>query len=202
MVRRIYRMALEGYGLAETATAPCRRWRVNPPTTGAAVGQAGGSKCTVEPTKWGHTTVKKILTLQEYCGDVINFKSYSKSYKMKKGLRTRKRTGRSSSMSMKPSLTARLGKRCRRSKKGRAAKAHGHAGASVFSGLLKCPGAAATSISTSTRTTTTSSFSVVKNHNSGYRKCSKTHYIRLDFFRASRFVRGQAAGLLRQRIRK
>ena len=44
----------------------------------------GGSKSTVEPTKWGHTTVKKILTLQEYCGDVINFKSYSKSYKMKK----------------------------------------------------------------------------------------------------------------------
>ena len=25
----------------------------------------GGSKSTVEPTKWGHTTVKKILTLQE-----------------------------------------------------------------------------------------------------------------------------------------
>ena len=38
----------------------------------------------MEPTKWGYTTVKKILTLQEYCGDVINFKSYSKSYKMKK----------------------------------------------------------------------------------------------------------------------
>ena len=30
------------------------------------------------------TTVKKILTLQEYCGDVINFKTYSKSYKMKR----------------------------------------------------------------------------------------------------------------------
>ena len=32
----------------------------------------------------GHTTIKKILTTQEYCGDVINFKSYSKSYKMKR----------------------------------------------------------------------------------------------------------------------
>ena len=43
-----------------------------------------GGKSTVEPTKWGHTTVKKILTLQKYCGDVINFKSYSKSYKIKR----------------------------------------------------------------------------------------------------------------------
>ena len=32
----------------------------------------------------GHTTIKKIFTTQEYCGDVINFKSYSKSYKMKR----------------------------------------------------------------------------------------------------------------------
>ena len=27
VVRRIYRMALEGYGLAEIAAPPCRRWR-------------------------------------------------------------------------------------------------------------------------------------------------------------------------------
>lgn len=26
----------------------------------------------------------KILSLQEYCGDIINFKTYSKSYKNKK----------------------------------------------------------------------------------------------------------------------
>jgi hypothetical protein len=33
---------------------------------------------------WKHSTVSKILSLQEYCGDVINFKTYSKSYKNKK----------------------------------------------------------------------------------------------------------------------
>ena len=43
----------------------------------------------MEPTKWGHTTIKKILATQEYCGDVINFKSYSKSYKMKKRIENR-----------------------------------------------------------------------------------------------------------------
>lgn len=66
--RRIYRMALEGYGWQKQPPAlPPMAWSI-PPTT------------------------------------------------------TRRKTGRSFSMSMKLSLTARLGKRFRRSKKGRAAK--------------------------------------------------------------------------------
>ena len=43
-----------------------------------------GLKANQEPDKWNHSTVAKILSLQEYCGDVINFKTYSKSYKHKK----------------------------------------------------------------------------------------------------------------------
>ena len=85
VVRRIYRMALEGYGLAETAAALGADGIVNPTYYWRSKSTSrGGSKSTLEPTKWNHTTVKKILTLQEYCGDVINFKSYSKSYKMKR----------------------------------------------------------------------------------------------------------------------
>lgn len=42
-----------------------------------------GTKNEVDPYKWGRTTVAKILTQQEYCGDVINFKTYSKSFKNK-----------------------------------------------------------------------------------------------------------------------
>ena len=84
VVRRIYRMALEGYGLAETAAQLAADGVVNPTYYWRSRGTSrGGSKSTVEPTKWGHTTVKKILTLQEYCGDVINFKTYSKSFKDK-----------------------------------------------------------------------------------------------------------------------
>ena len=43
----------------------------------------GGKKTQENPYKWCKTTVGKILAQQEYCGDVINFKSYSKSYKNK-----------------------------------------------------------------------------------------------------------------------
>ena len=66
VVRRIYRMALEGYGLAETAARLAADGVVNPTYYWRSRGTSrGGSKSTVEPTKWGHTTVKKILTLQD-----------------------------------------------------------------------------------------------------------------------------------------
>ena len=34
-------------------------------------------------TKWNASTIVNILTLQEYCGDVLNFKTYSKSFRNK-----------------------------------------------------------------------------------------------------------------------
>ena len=84
VVRRIFQLALDGCGLAEIAASLEQAGIVNPTYYWRAHGtNRGGSKSTLEPTKWGHTTVKKILIRQEYCGDVINFKTYSKSYKMK-----------------------------------------------------------------------------------------------------------------------
>lgn len=99
---RIYHMALEGYGLAEMAVALEQDGVYNPTYYWRSQGtNRSGSKSTLEPTKWGHTTVKKILGLQEYCGDVINFKSYSKSYKMKHRIESRAIF----SMSITPLLT-------------------------------------------------------------------------------------------------
>ncbi len=42
-----------------------------------------GKKTQTNPYKWCKTTVQKILSQQEYCGDIINFKTYSKSFKNK-----------------------------------------------------------------------------------------------------------------------
>jgi len=43
----------------------------------------GGKRTQPNPYKWAKTTVAKILAQQEYCGDIINFKTYSKSFKNK-----------------------------------------------------------------------------------------------------------------------
>ena len=44
------------------------------------------SKLSTNPYYWGTSTVGSILRRYEYCGHLINFKTYSKSYKLKKRL--------------------------------------------------------------------------------------------------------------------
>ena len=183
VVRRIYRMALEGYGLAETAAQLAADGVVNPTYYWRNRGTSrGGSKSTVEPTKWGHTTVKKILTLQEYCGDVINFKSYSKSYKMKKRIENPEEN-RAIFLNVHEAIIDRqTWEKVQALQKGtRRKKPTVTQEPSVFSGLLKCPECGGNLNFHFNQNNHDIKFFSCQNHNSGYRKCSKTHYIRLDF---------------------
>ncbi len=183
VVRRIYRMALEGYGLAETAAQLAADGVVNPTYYWRSRGTSrGGSKSTVESTKWGHTTVKKILTLQEYCGDVINFKSYSKSYKMKKRIENPEEN-RAIFLNVHEAIIDRqTWEKVQALQKGtRRKKPTVTQEPSVFSGLLKCPECGGNLNFHFNQNNHDIKFFSCQNHNSGYRKCSKTHYIRLDF---------------------
>ena len=183
VVRRIYRMALEGYGLAETAAQLAADGVVNPTYYWRSRGTSrGGSKSTVEPTKWGHTTIKKILTLQEYCGDVINFKSYSKSYKMKKRIENPEEN-RAIFLNVHEAIIDRqTWEKVQALQKGtRRKKPTVTQAPSVFSGLLKCPECGGNLNFHFNQNNHDIKFFSCQNHNSGYRKCSKTHYIRLDF---------------------
>lgn len=183
VVRRIYRMALEGYGLAETATRLAADGVVNPTYYWRSRGTSrGGSKSIVEPTKWGHTTVKKILTLQESCGDVINFKSYSKSYKMKKRIENPEEN-RAIFLNVHEAIIDRqTWEKVQALQKGtRRKKPTVTQEPSVFSGLLKCPECGGNLNFHFNQNNHDIKFFSCQNHNSGYRKCSKTHYIRLDF---------------------
>ena len=183
VVRRIYRMALEGYGLAEIAARLAADGVVNPTYYWRSRGTSrGGSKSTVEPTKWGHTTVKKILTLQEYCGDVINFKSYSKSYKMKKRIENPEEN-RAIFLNVHEAIIDRqTWEKVQALQKGtRRKKPTVTQEPSVFSGLLKCPECGGNLNFHFNQNNHDIKFFSCQNHNSGYRKCRKTHYIRLDF---------------------
>ena len=183
VVRRIYRMALEGYGLAEIAARLAADGVVNPTYYWRSRGTSrGGSKSTVEPTKWGHTTLKKILTLQEYCGDVINFKSYSKSYKMKKRIENPEEN-RAIFLNVHEAIIDRqTWEKVQALQKGtRRKKTTVTQAPSVFSGLLKCPECGGNLNFHFNQNNHDIKFFSCQNHNSGYRKCSKTHYIRLDF---------------------
>lgn len=84
VVRDIFRMCLEGKG-NETIARILQENKVLVPMAywqSQGLGR-GGKKTQENPYKWCKTTVAKILSQQEYCGDIINFKTYSKSFKNK-----------------------------------------------------------------------------------------------------------------------
>ena len=183
VVRRIYRMALEGYGLAETAAALGADGIVNPTYYWRSKGTSrGGSKSTLEPTKWGHTTIKKILTTQEYCGDVINFKSYSKSYKMKRRIENPEEN-RAIFLNVHEAIIDRpTWEKVQALKAGtRRKRPTVTQEPSAFSGVMKCPECGGNLNFHFNQNNHDIKFFSRQNHNSGLRKCSSTHYIRLDF---------------------
>ena len=84
VVQEIFRMALEGKGNETIARILQERKILNCTAYWQSKGIGrGGKKTQPNPYKWGKTAVEKILARQEYCGDVINFKTYSKSFKNK-----------------------------------------------------------------------------------------------------------------------
>ena len=183
VVQRIYQMTLEGSGLAEIAAALGADGIVNPTYYWRSRGvNRSGSKSTVEPTKWGHTTVKKILTLQEYCGDVINFKSYSKSYKIKRRIENPEENRAIFLNVHEPIIDRATWEKVQALTKGtRRKRPQVTQEPSVFSGYLKCPECGGNLNFHFNQGNHDIKFFSCQNHNSGLRKCSSTHYIRLDF---------------------
>ena len=86
VVKRIFQMSLEGKG-NETIARILHEEKVLVPTSymiEKGIRQSGRKPA--DPCKWMATTVGRILESQEYCGDVINFKTYSRSFKDKRRL--------------------------------------------------------------------------------------------------------------------
>ncbi|WP_242699627.1 recombinase family protein [Faecalibacterium sp. Marseille-P9590] len=85
VVRRIFDMTLEGFGTEQIATQFEKEGILTPQTywIQKGIGRPGKTK-TRPATKWNGSTITHLLYQQEYCGDVLNFKTYSKSYKNKK----------------------------------------------------------------------------------------------------------------------
>ena len=84
VVQDIFRMCLEGKGQETIARILQERNILIPMAYWYSLGlKRAGKQPQADPYKWGKTSVAKILANQEYCGDIINFKTYSKSFKNK-----------------------------------------------------------------------------------------------------------------------
>ena len=85
VVRRIFDMTLSGLGTMQIAERLETEGILTPRAYWIAKGiSRAGSGKTLPPAHWNHSTVIRVLNTQEYCGDILNFKTYSKSYKLKR----------------------------------------------------------------------------------------------------------------------
>ena len=84
VVQRIFRLCIEGNGNETIARILQDDKVLVPQAYWQSKGMSrGGKKTQPNPYKWCKTTIAKMLEQQEYCGDIINFKSYSKSFRNK-----------------------------------------------------------------------------------------------------------------------
>lgn len=84
IVKDIFKMCLEGKGNETIARILQERKVLTPTAYWTSKGiRKGGKKTNLDPYKWNNSTVETILSKQEYCGDIINFKTYKKSFKNK-----------------------------------------------------------------------------------------------------------------------
>ena len=88
IVKRIFEMCANGMGVGKICDTLTREQVLAPSvyafkTTGSKSGQPDLTR----PYHWAQTTVRKILENREYVGDTVNFKTYSKSNKLKKRLK-------------------------------------------------------------------------------------------------------------------
>ena len=160
VVRRIYSMTLEGYGTEQIAAQLEKDEILTPRAYWLKKGIKRPGKGKQQPaTKWNSSTVTKILSLQEYCGDILNFKTYSKSYKNKKRLENDLKIGSSSRTSTSRLSSGPYLSRCSRSGEKSASVAPTKASTTCSLVCWSVPTAAAIFTSTSIRVTRRSSIS-------------------------------------------
>ena len=182
VVRRIFRMTVDGYGTEQIATilseekvlTPIAYWREK------GVNRPGKSKLR-GPYMWNSSTITHILSLQEYCGDVLNFKTYSKSYKNKKRLANDRENWVIFQDVHEPIIERAVFEQVQQ-KRGKIRKRRTHEGErNMFSGLLVCADCGHNLHFHFNQGNPDIKYFNCSNYKGNRGTCTSTHYVRVDF---------------------
>ena len=87
IVKRIFEMSAMGIGIVKICDTLSKEKFLRPSVyLFQKTGNRSGNPNPNRPYHWALTTIRRILSIQVYCGDTVNFKTYSKSNKLKKRL--------------------------------------------------------------------------------------------------------------------
>lgn len=126
--------------------------------------------------------IHKILALQEYCGDVINFKTFSKSYRNKKRIVTDEKDRAIFCGVHEPIIERGLWEKAQTVRGSRKRQPTKSSERSIFAGLLRCSDCGKNLNYHFNQGNHDIKYFNCPNHNGGRRStCPTTHYIRLDF---------------------
>ena len=182
VVRRIYSMTLEGYGTEQIATQLERDEILTPRAYWLKKGIKRPGKGKQQPaTKWNSSTVTKILSLQEYCGDILNFKTYSKSYKNKKRLENDRENWVVFKDAHEPIIERSVFEQVQQ-KRGKIRKRRTNEGEhNMFSGLLVCADCGCNLHFHFNQGNPEIKYFNCSNYKGNRGSCTSTHYVRVDF---------------------
>ena len=182
VVRRVFRMTLDGYGTEQITTifseekilTPIAYWREK------GVNRPGKSKLR-GPYMWNSSTITHILSLQEYCGDILNFKTYSKSYKNKKRLANDRENWVIFQDVHEPIIERAVFEQVQQ-KRGKIRKRRTHEGErNMFSGLLVCADCGHNLHFHFNQGNPDIKYFNCSNYKGNRGTCTSTHYVRVDF---------------------
>ena len=183
VVKSIFAMCIEGKGNETIARILQENKVMIPMAYWQSKGlNKGGKKTQPDPYKWCKTTVGKILAQQEYCGDVINFKTYSKNFKNKKRLQNPEENWKIFKNVHEPIIDRNIFETVQKMKaKGkRRAPNPEHAEKNMFCGLLYCADCGSPLWFNVNHPNTDIKYFMCSNYKGRRGTCEGTHYVRAD----------------------
>ena len=182
IVRRVYSMTLEGFGTEQIATQLEKGGVLTPRAYWLTKGiKRPGKGKQQPPTKWNSSTITKILSLQEYCGDILNFKTYSKSYKNKKRI-DNDRENWVVFQDVHEAIIERAVYEQVQQKRGKIRKRRTNNGEhNMFSGLLVCADCGSNLHFHFNQGNPEIKYFNCSNYKGNRGTCTSTHYVRVDF---------------------
>ena len=182
VVKRIYSMTLDGLGTEQIAAQLEKDGILTPRAYWLQKGvKRPGKGKQLPPTRWNSSTITKILSLQEYCGDILNFKTYSKSYKNKKRIDNDRESWVVFKDVHEPIIDRAVWEQVQQKRGTRRRRRTNDGEKNMFSGLLVCADCGNNLHYHFNQGNPEIKYFNCSNYKGNRGTCTSTHYVRVDF---------------------
>jgi len=183
VVRRIYKLCIDGMSEYKIADQLEKDEILKPTEYWKSKGiRKPGKKSSFKdsPYYWCKSTVNKILSAQEYCGDIINFKTYSKSFKDKRRFENTEENFAIFENVHEPIIDRQTWEMVQRTREGNKRRQPKNTEKNMFAGLLYCADCGRKLHFNVNHPNNQIKYFNCSNYRGNRGLCNDTHYIRAD----------------------